>query len=286
MKQFDPQQIIQSFNKAAQHYEAAAIVQGMIGEQLLDQLSFIKIAPQQIIDLGCATGYLTEKIAQRYPKANVLGVDMAEQMIAQAMQRETTQLQFTCQCAEDLLLPSNSVDLIISNLMLHWCDDFPRVLAQCLRVLKPNGLLLFASLGPDTLHELKNSWQNIDQHQHVHDFIDMHDIGDILLQQGWHDPVMYRQDMTVSYADVLEVMHSIKAIGAQNIHAQRFRGLQGKAVIERLQHIYQTNYGQQDDKLPVTYEVMYGHAWKPTQGKQSIADDGSVMVPISGIKQR
>ena len=285
MKQFNQHQIIHSFNKAAKHYEDAAIVQRMIGEQLIEQLEIIKINPCSIIDLGCATGYLTEQVAQCYPQAQILGIDIAEQMIIQAKQRETRKLQFACHMAEALPLESDSVDLIISNLMLQWCNELDPILMQCLRVLKPNGLLLFTSLGPNTLLELKASWQVIDDYPHVHDFIDMHTIGDILLQQGWYDPVMHRQDMTVSYANVLDLMHSIKAIGAQNIHAQRFRGLQGKHIIQQLQDIYQSRYAQPDEKLPVTYEVIYGHAWKPEQAKQYSQADGSTVIPISSIKK-
>jgi len=136
--------------------------------------------------------------------------------------------------------------------------------------LKPGGLFVFSTFGPDTLKELRHSWQQVDAGNHVNQFIDMHDIGDALLHQAFAEPVMECEIITVTYDCVDEIMHDLKAIGA-NVTSQRqssggVKGLSGKSVLQTLRQSYEAF--RQQGVLPASYEIIYGHAWKPQSGSE------------------
>jgi malonyl-CoA O-methyltransferase len=166
-----------------------------------------------------------------------------------------------CVCADAERLPfaDSSFDLVFSNLMLQWCVELEVVFTELQRVLRPGGLLLFTSFGPDTLHELRGSWQQVDGYSHVNAFADMHDVGDALLRTRFADPVMDVERLTVTYADVWKLMRELKQIGAHNVTLGRPRGLTGKARMQRLVGAYE-HYRSQG-VLPASYEIVNGHAW-------------------------
>jgi malonyl-CoA O-methyltransferase len=148
--------------------------------------------------------------------------------------------------------------LLVSNLALQWCDP-DQVFTEFARVLRPGGLLLFSSFGPDTLIELRRAWASVDGQPHVHTFIDMHDLGDALVRNGLASPIMDVDRLVLTYGTVLEVMRDLKGIGAQNLAPARRRGLMGKRVFKLFCAAYESQYGGQP--LPVTYEAVFGHAW-------------------------
>jgi malonyl-CoA O-methyltransferase len=160
-----------------------------------------------------------------------------------------------------LPIANNSMEMVWSNLALQWCNDLPQALAGLYRLLKVDGLLMFSTLGPDTLKELRLALVGVDSHNHLNRFADMHDIGDMLMQAGFNDPVMDMEYMTLTYEDVRGVLHDLKHIGAQNATQGRGTGLMGKNAWARLVENYEKL--RRDGKLPATYEVIYGHAWKP-----------------------
>jgi len=164
-------------------------------------------------------------------------------------------------CANAYQLPftDNSIDFIVSNLMMQWCPNLKTLLDECFRVLKPEGLFLFSTFGPDTLKELKRSWSVVDSNPHVNEFTDMHDIGDQMLQSGFQSPVMEMERLTLTYDKVIDLMHDLKGIGAQTVH-NRSKSLTGKTKFNKMIEMYESY--RKDDKLPATYEVIYGHAWK------------------------
>jgi malonyl-CoA O-methyltransferase len=167
-------------------------------------------------------------------------------------------------CADAQVLPLKdvSVDLIVSNLMLQWCDP-DAVFAEFRRVLRPQGLLSFSALGPDTLRELRSAWQQVDAHSHVHQFIDMHDLGDALVRNGFAAPVLDVERITLQYLDVRKVAADLKATGAHNSTAARARGLTTPRKFAAMQAAYEQF--RQDGRLPATYEVVFAHAWVPAQ---------------------
>ena len=243
-----------TFNSASSNYNDNAFLQNEIANRLAEKLKVISIKPQTIIDLGSGTGFLSEKTAKIFPNSILVCVDFAQQSLL-----ENSQNLKVCANAYKLPFASNSVDFIVSNLMMQWCPDLTTLFNECFRVLKPQGLFLFTTFGPDTLKELKRSWSVVDSSAHVNNFIDMHDIGDQMLQSGFQSPIMEMEKLILTYEKVVDLMHDLKAIGAQNV-ANRSKALTGKTKFKKMIEMYE-NY-REDGKLPATYEVIYGHAWK------------------------
>ena len=243
-----------TFNDAASNYDDNAFLQSEIANRLAEKLKVISIKPQTIIDLGSGTGLLSNKTAEIFPNANLICVDFAQQSLLKNPQNLKV-----CANAYELPFASNSVDFIVSNLMMQWCPDLKALFNECFRVLKPEGLILFTTFGPDTLKELKRSWSAVDSSAHVNNFIDMHDIGDQMLQSGFQSPIMEMENITLTYEKVLDLMHDLKSIGAQNVDS-RSKALTGKTKFKKMIEMYESY--RSDGKLPATYEVIYGHAWK------------------------
>jgi malonyl-CoA O-methyltransferase len=165
-----------------------------------------------------------------------------------------------CADVERLPLANESVGLIWSNLALQWVNDLPRTFADMHRVLEPGGLLMFSTFGPDTLKELRRAYERTDGRTHVNRFVDLHDIGDMLVHAGYADPVMDMEPFTLTYDDVRALMRDLKSIGAHNVTRGRPDTLSGKSLLTTVARNYEAF--RRDGKLPATFEVVYGHAWK------------------------
>lgn len=254
----------QGFERAAATYDANAVLQREIGARLLERLDLIKMQPDTVLDIGCGTGMISEHLLKRYKKARVIGVDLALNMVKKTRQRGGWFRKPQGVCADAARLPfqPQCTDMLISNLMLQWCNDLPAVFSDWVQVLKPNGLLMFASFGPDTLKELRASWGQVDGFTHASHFADMHDVGDALLQAGFRDPVMDMETITLTYADVRGLLRDLKGIGANNATEGRNHGLTGKARLQAFLQAYEY-FRQEGGLYPATYEVVYGHAWAP-----------------------
>jgi malonyl-CoA O-methyltransferase len=151
--------------------------------------------------------------------------------------------------------------LVWSNLTLQWCNDLKQTITEIHRVLEVNGLFMFSTFGPDTLKELRQAFRGADEYTHINRFTDMHDIGDMLVHSGFATPVMDMEYITLTYDDVISVMRDLKAIGARNATEGRRRSLTGKAAWQNAISRYEAL--RKEGKLPATFEVVYGHAWKP-----------------------
>ncbi|MEQ1519414.1 MAG: malonyl-ACP O-methyltransferase BioC, partial [Usitatibacteraceae bacterium] len=282
-----------SFANAANTYDEHAFLQREIADRVFERLEYIKLEPATVLDIGCGTGYATAKLRARYPKANIIGLDLAEQMLVRArrdtktaplLQRitgRTPPQSWLCADTEALPIANESVDLALSNLTLQWCDP-ERVSKEVMRVLKPNGLFMFTTFGPDTLKELRAAFRKVDDKPHVNSFIDMHDIGDILLAAGFADPVMDQETVTLTYTDLKPLLRELKGIGAHNVLDGRSAGLMGRQRWLRMLSAYETF--RKDGRLPATYEVVYGHAWKPEFTKRRTAD-GQQAIDLTEFKR-
>lgn len=286
--------VAQSFSRIAAQYEQHATLQQSIGDFLLERLELIKQQPSMILDLGCGTGRLTRQLAARYPEATVYAVDLAPAMVQHAQQQmphrfwpfQRRRQHFLCADAARLPFADHSIDLLVSNLMLQWCNDFNQVFQEIARVLQPSGVLLFTTFGPDTLKEVRHSWAAVDQHSHVNRFIDMHDLGDSLFTAGLVDPVLDVDWLKVHYPDVKAVLRALKNIGAHNITAGRPRHLMGKQHFQHFVTAYETL--RETQGLPLSYEVVYGHAIgvrrpEPQPAKEA---NGATVIPFSQIKRQ
>jgi malonyl-CoA O-methyltransferase len=285
-----------SFARAAATYDDAAVLQREVADRLLERLDYIKMRPLRILDLGCGTGYLTRLLSQRYPSAQIIGLDLALPMLRAAQRHTRVRLPFglgrrLSRCryanadAEALPLSDTSFDLVVSNLTLQWCDP-DRVFRECRRVLRPAGLFLFTTFGPDTLKELRAAWRAVDGRVHVHDFIDMHDLGDALVRARFADPVMDVEHLMLTYSRVAGLLRDLKAIGAHNAAAARRQTLTGKHEFAQFEQAYE-GFRRPDGLLPASHEVIFGHAWIPESGTgQAELDDGLFAVPLTALRRR
>jgi malonyl-CoA O-methyltransferase len=262
-QKFDKARVRRAFDRAADSYEKFAVLQKEVCKRLLEKLEIVKINPQLILDAGAGTGSAIPTLFKRYKKAQLVALDLSENMLNKSRQHGNFLRSHHLVCADIEKLPfaDNVFDLVFSSLSLQWCNDLNAALLEAKRVLKPGGLYVFSTFGPDTLKELRSSWAAVDNVNHVNQFIDMHDIGDALLFDGFAEPVMEAEVLTVTYNSVNEIMLDLKAIGA-NVTAQCSRtGLGGKAVLQNLRQSYEQF--RQNNLLPASYEIIYGHAWKP-----------------------
>ena len=262
----DKNKVRRSFGRAAPDYDDAAVLQHEIGRRMLERLDYIRLEPRVILDIGCGTGVATEALLKRYPKAEVLALDFALPMLERARWRGRWRRRPRCLCADldHLPLAAQSVDLVFANASLQWSSRPPQAFADIARVLKPGGLMMFSSFGPDTLQELRAAWAAVDGSEHVHGFIDMHDYGDMLMAAGLADPVMDAERMTLTYPDAMQLMREIKVIGAANASLRRSPGLLGRGRIAAVCEAYE-QFRREDGRLPVSYEVVHGHAWGAVQ---------------------
>jgi len=274
-----------AFERAAQSYDQAAVLQREVSQRMLERLDLVKLNPTLILDVGSGTGTGSRSLAQRYPDARVIGLDISPAMLRVARQNNpwwkrslpflSGKLpQYVGGDLERLPLPASSVNLLWSNLALQWCDDLPVAFAEFQRVLAPGGLLMFSTFGPDTLRELKHAFAGLDGHTHVNRFLDMHDIGDQLAYAGFGAPVMDMEFITLTYPDLMGLLRELKAIGAHNVTSGRSRGLMGKRTWRAMLENYEKL--RKDGRLPATYEVVYGHAWV-NEKKPKLSDGRQVI---------
>jgi malonyl-CoA O-methyltransferase len=282
----DLARVRRSFGRSARAYDAAAVLQARVRDELLERLDLVRLEPAAVLDLGAGTGHAAIALKRRYRSSQVVALDLAEGMLREAGRRQSLLRRFRRVCGQAAALPlrAASVDLVFSNLMLQWCQDPDAVFGECRRVLKPGGLLTFTTFGPDTLVELRRAWAAADGHTHVNRFIDMHDLGDALVRSGLAEPVMDVERFTLTYADVRELMRDLKSIGAHNANAGRPRGLTGKTALARMTAAYEPL--RRDGRLPATYEVVYGQAWCPAETAPGRRRPGEVVVPIDRIGRR
>jgi malonyl-CoA O-methyltransferase len=283
-----------AFERAAGSYDSAAVLHREVGQRMAERLGIVRLDPAAILDAGCGTGEALGELRARYPRARLVGLDLAYPMLQAARRRDllaradTRPLvrrllgTFTAEvrqpalvCADVCRLPlgARSVDLIWSNLTLQWVDELPLALAEFHRVLNIAGLFTFTTFGPDTLGELRRAFAAADASSHVNGFLDMHDVGDMLVQAGFADPVMDMEMITMTYADAGSLMRDLKAIGAQNARVDRRRSLTGRDRWQRM--LAALEDFRRDGRLQASFEVVYGHAWK---AEPRVVDDGRAIV--------
>jgi malonyl-CoA O-methyltransferase len=255
-------EIIRSFNKAASSYDNSALLQNVIGERLLERLDLVKIDPEAILDLGSATGVYSTALQKRYKSASVIGADLAWNMSSYALKQRKwfAKQRYICADGESLPFKDKSFDLVFSNLMLYWVNDPDKLFSEMQRILKPGGLIVFTTFGPDTLKEMRQSWELVDNLVHVNRFMDMHDVGDSLTKSGFEGVVMDNENITVNYDQLADLHQDLKKLGEVNINFGRHLGLMGKARWNSYLDAYE-KLTTTEGEFPASWEVIYGHAW-------------------------
>ncbi|MGQ0523434.1 MAG: malonyl-ACP O-methyltransferase BioC [Betaproteobacteria bacterium] len=264
----DKRAVRRTFERAAASYDAAAVLQHEVCERMLARLGYIRHRPATLLDAGSGTGNALRGLGARYPEATLVALDIALAMLQRVQRRVPAWKALfkrralpVCGDLERLPFGEQVFDMVWSNLALQWVNDLSGTVAEMRRVLKPGGLLMFSTFGPDTLRELREAYRDTDGRTHVNRFVDMHDIGDLLVHAGFSDPVMDMEQFTLTYDHVRQLMRELKAIGAHNVTLGRPGGLSGKALLAAVTRNYEAL--RRDGKLPATFEVVYGHAWKP-----------------------
>lgn len=218
---------------------------------MLERLDYVKLAPRRILDAGSGPGRDTDGLKRRYRAAEMVAVDSALALLAQKGWRERLlgkKRHAVCADMERLPFAPASFELAWSNMALHWVGEPLAAFRELERVLAPEGLVMFSTLGPDTLKELRAAAGA----PRVHAFTDMHDLGDMLVAAGFSAPVMDMEMLQVEYASGRELLDDLRASGQTNARLDRPRGLAGRRRLEQFRR-----HG-----LRATYEVVYGHAWK------------------------
>lgn len=279
---YHPPHIARRFNKAAPHYDRHALVQYEVGNRLLKRLDCILSSPRYILDIGSGTGVLTRALQARFPDSIVVGLDLAHNMIKQALQAPHSHHDLFYLCADMQSLPfkDQTFDLIFSNFTLQWGNNLPAIFTECKRLLSPTGMLFFTTLGPDTLCELRQSFAAVDNFQHIHPFYDLHDIGDMLLDCAFQDPVVDKENITICYDNVLSLLHDLKGVGSANFSALKKPGCMTPHLLQKVQMAY-GQYKDPANRYPATYEIIYGHALSPSLYRRSA--DGLVHIPGNKI---
>ncbi|KTD46406.1 biotin synthase [Legionella quateirensis] len=276
-------EISKAFSNHAEEYERAAKVQQEIGDRLFERLHYLKIAPQRILDLGCGPGSFSKELSLLYPKAQIIGLDLVPGMLALARKKQTWRRKWSLVAADMKHMPfaTGMFDLVFTNQVIHWANPLAQVFREINRVMNVNGCLMFTTLGPDTFKELKMAWSGANHYAHVNQFSDMHDIGDSLMAEHFLDPVMDMELLSVHYETLPKLIAALRAQGVRNINPERNHGLTGRTAWQQ----FEKNYAgliADNGKYPLTYEVVYGHAWK---GEQRKTDKGiETLIPVSQIR--
>ena len=266
----------QDFGRAAASYDAAAALARETGRRMAEGLDLVRLAPTRLADIGCATGDGLRALQGRYPEAQALAIDFAYPMLQEVRHRVPWHARLRRRrpmaLAADvraLPLASASLGLIWSNLMLHWLDDPLPAWRELHRVLHSGGLLMFSMLGPGTLGELRRSAAALDMQLPLRRFHDMHDIGDMLVATGFSDPVMQMEELTLTYATVRALLRDQRLLGTRD-------GLLGQLPWRQWRQVF-AHYERTRvaGRLAVTFEIVYGHAWKSAPSK---ADDGRAVI--------
>jgi malonyl-CoA O-methyltransferase len=283
----DVQRVRQLFAQPARVAESAFLRREIAG-RMHERLSLVKIAPQRVLDAGCGEGADLPTLQSTFAGAQLLGLDASGAMLNSARDKQVAALSsmrrlltrwlpagaeaglgasgtLVCGNFAELPLASNSVDLVWSNLALHWHPQPDRVFQEWRRVLRVDGLLMFSCFGPDTFKEIRAAFPERDQAPHTLSFVDMHDLGDMLVQAGFATPVMDMETITVTYDSIDKLMADVRAWGGNPLSSRR-RGLLGAGAWQHVVRAFEQNR-RTDGKLPLSFEVIYGHAFRPVPRK-------------------
>ncbi len=242
-----------SFSKAAIQYDSAARLQREVGTMLFDKLANCLATNQSILDVGAGTGYCTELLVSH--GASLVALDIAPAMLVQARHRLGENVGYVAADTQSLPIKDHSIDIVFANLVLQWCVDLTTVFREFKRVLKNGGQIVFSTLGPKTLWELRSAWLTVDSYRHVNDFIDLKDI-QLQLEHAGLSGFLETRMIQLEYTSAIQLMRELKTLGAVNINNCRQRGLTGKKSVQQVCDEYSKLMGNQ--MTYATWHILFG----------------------------
>ncbi len=252
----DKADVAASFSRAAADYDSVASLQRDVGTRLLDELAGLDVNPARILDLGCGTGHFQPHLAHRFPGAEYVGLDIAEGMVNYARDHCGQAARWVVGDAESLPLAAGSVDLVFSSLAIQWCYRPDLLFAELARVLRPGGVCLFTSLGPETLRELRAAWAAVDRHQHVNTFLPAEQLQSAAGRIPGLALRLASRHFSMRYDRAADLLRELKTLGAHNLNRGRPGGLTGRRALQRMFDAYEP--WRQGGLLPATYDVLFG----------------------------
>lgn len=263
------------FDRCATSYDDVAECQVQVADLMLSRLEPLALSPQRILDMGSGTGYCAHHLAQQYPKADVFAMDVSLQMLARQADRDE---KVTGLCADCHQMPfvAGSFDLIVSNMVLHWCQDIAKVLQEIKALLSPNGVFVFTLAGPETFHEWQQAWQSIDQYAHVLPFVPPSQLVQWLVASGFKDVVVDAERWVMAYQSFSDVHHAMKHAGACMPVSAR-QGMLGRSAYQRLCEAYQA-FCDEAGHFPLSYDISMVYAKSPDPAKAAAGTTSYVSV--------
>ena len=254
------------FDEAAATFDGAAVLHTEARSRMLERLALFRLEPERVLDVGAGTGAGSAALTALYPGAQIVAVDASLPMARQAVTNAPGTAVFVGD-AQELPIEDHSVDLVFANLLLPWVEPH-LVLAEFARVLRADGLVLFTSLGPDTLVELRRAWGAVDDQIHVHGFIDMHDLGDLVARAGLSEPVMDVDRLEIRYSSLEVLIADLRGTGAVNSAAGRPTGLTGRGRWQAFENALHAGVGA--DPFAVTARVARPRRLQPMESPESL----------------
>ena len=270
------------FDRAAASFDDADFVHAVTRDGLLARLEPLILEARSILDLGSATGSTGRLLRKRFRRAHIVSLDASHHMAARALAGKGWLSRGSAVQADASQLPfgEGAFDLVVANQLLPWLPDPGAAFSEIARVLRPGGVFAFATLGPDSLQELRRAWAGIDNDAHVHAFADMHEIGDGIVRAGLADPVLDVDRLAVTYEDAGRLFSDLARAGARNALPDRSAGLTGRRRFAAMRRALVNAAG--GGRIMLDLELVYGHCW----GKGPRKDPGNYRIPANRISRR
>lgn len=273
-------QVRRAFNRRVAHYQYHSACCLEVAERLFERLDCLTagLQPQTILDLGCGTGTCLPFLQQRFSSAQLFALDVADQMLLQINPKIAQKIAKIAGDAHQLPLANQSIDLIVSNLMLPWAIQFPMLFRELTRILRPGGCLIFSTLGTDSFKELRHHWPQTLGTNQIYTFPDMHPLGDLLLNCQLIDPVMDRELITIEYESIQHLLHELHVVGGGYLTPTDHKGLRGKNYFKHWEPIF-------PESPSITLELIYGCARK-NQHAQPNTTTTETIIPLTQIRKK
>jgi len=265
----------------ARGFDSASFIHDEARNRMLERVALLRAEPKLVLDLGCATGRGANALAARYPGARIVALDSSRAMLRAAAATAASSVVVVGGDAERLPLQPHCVDLLFANLVLPWCRP-DVVFGEVARVLTAGGAVSFATLGPDSLKEVREAFAGVDDRIHVHAAFDMHDLGDLAVRAGLAEPVLDVDRLNVTYADVAALARDLRAVGGVNVAPGRRRVLTGRGRWQSFERYLTPKAG---GRLSVTVELILGQAFGPgpTRRRRPAEAPSEVTIPVGSI---